>query len=89
MKIKSAFERAWQDLKMPSDNIKSQSHRLFAAYQRGASDAHMIDDAHAFELLQCLELVIDDWQAGYSPNESESTYRRAMAAIVEGRKNGG
>jgi len=88
MKIKSAFDRAWQDLKMPSDNIKSQSHRLFAAYQRGANDAHIIDSTHASELIECLELVIDDWQAGYSPNESEPTYRRAMAAIVKGRENG-
>ena len=88
MKIKSAFDRAWQDLEMPSDNIKSQSHRLFAAYQRGANDAHKIDSAHAHELLECLELVIDEWQAGYSPDESESVYRRAMAAVVKGRENG-
>jgi len=88
MKINEAFERAWQDLKMPSDNIKSQSHRLFASYQRGADDAHRVDSTHAHELLECLELVIDEWQAGYSPDESESVYRRAMAAVVKGRENG-
>jgi len=89
MKIKSAFDRAWQDLKMPSDNIKSQSHRLFSAYQRGANDAHMIDNTHASELIECLELVIDEWQAGCSPDESEFVYRRAMAAAVKGRNDGG
>ncbi len=88
MKINAAFERAWQDLKMPSDNIKSQPRCLFAAYQRGAGDAHKIDSTHAHELLECLELVIDEWQAGYSPDESESAYRRAMAAVVKGRENG-
>ena len=88
MKINAAFERAWQDLKMPSDNIKSQSHRLFAAYQRGANDAHTIDGTHAAALLECLQLVLDEWQAGYTPDEAESVYRRAMAAVVKGRDNG-
>lgn len=88
MKINEAFERAWQDLKMPSDNIKNQSHRLFSAYQRGAHDAHRVDSTRAHEQLECLELVIDEWQAGYSPDESEPVYRRAMAAVVKGRQNG-
>lgn len=87
--VDKAFEKAWQDLRMPSDNMKSQSQRLFAAYRMGANEAHAIDSTHAAELLECLQLVLDEWQAGYTPNEAESVYRRAMSAVVKGRKNGG
>lgn len=88
MKLNEAFEKAWQDLRMPSDNLKSQSGRLFEAYKRGANDAHFINGTHAAELLKCLEIVIDEWQAGYTPDEAESVYRRAMSAVVKGRENG-